>query len=354
MNDVDGDRVAWTARLRLLVVVPLAAAAVLAVLWFRSHPGINGMRAVVAASAALEYRPSLARLSGDFPYREVKPPQRGSDTADTSPASAPIWALVSKLHDEGGSPHALGVSPLLVGRPKDAAPALEEALRSETKQRGDLAETIRRSHDAALLNDLAVTYLALDDAAHQPLVLEAVQRAWAIERTPPIAWTRAVVIDPYHIRERSIAAWRDYLALEPRSDWSRYARQRLTALQQPTEAEAWPAARGRLLAARNDDRALARDVDHFRQEVRLWCENELLPKWGDAVLHDDASAGSRLEKIRALGEALAKASGERAISDAVATDESVDGDHSCSVTSSNCRFANSRVDRLPNRPRYKW
>jgi len=315
MNDVDGDRVAWKPRLRLLVVIPLAAAAVLAVLWFRSHAGINGMRAVVAASAAMEYRPSLARLSGDFPFREVKPAQRGTEAEDTSPATAPVWELVTKLDDEGGNRHALGVSLLLVGRTKDAAPALEQVLRSETKQRGELAVAIRRSHDAALLNDLAVTYLALNDAAHQPLVLEAVQRAWAVERTPAIAWTRAVVMDSYHIRQRSIAAWRDYLALEPRSDWSRYARQRLAALQQPTEAEAWPAARDRLLAARNDAPALSSDVDHFRQEVRLWCENELLPQWGTAVLHGDPSAAARLEKIRALGEALEKASGEREIAD---------------------------------------
>src|SRR3954454_16599147 len=126
MNDVDGDRVAWKPRLRLLLVIPLAAAAVLAVLWFRSHRGVDGMRAVVAASAALEYRPSLARLSADFPYREVKPAQRGTDTEDTSPASRPVWDLVSKLNDEGGSRHVLGVSFLLVGRTKDAAPALEE------------------------------------------------------------------------------------------------------------------------------------------------------------------------------------------------------------------------------------
>jgi tetratricopeptide (TPR) repeat protein len=317
MNEVDGDRVAWKRRLRVLLAVPLAALAVVAVLWLRSHPAVNGMQAVVAASAALDYRPSLARLSADFPYREVKPPQRGADTSDTSAATAPIWALVSKLHDDGGSPHALGVSLLLVGRAKDAAPALEEALRSETKQHGELAVAIRRSNDAALLNDLAVTYLALADPAREPLTLDAVQRAWAIEHTPAIAWTRAVVIDAYHIRERSIAAWRDYLALEPRSQWSGFARQRLAALQQPTESESWPAARERLLAAGVDDPALFRDVDRFRQEVRLWCEEELLPKWGDAVLRDDPSAAMRLEKIRAIGGALEKASGERAIADAV-------------------------------------
>src|ERR1700756_1589767 len=215
MNEVDGDRVAWNGRRRVLLAIPLAALAVAGVLWLRAHPALEGMQAGVAPRAAFDSRPSLARLSADSPYRDVKPQQRGSGTSDdTSPATAPIWALVSKLHDDGGSQHALGVSFLLVGRAKDSAPALEEALRSETKQRGELAVAIRRSNDAALLNDLAVTYLTLDDPAREPLTLEAVQRAWAIEHTPAIAWTRAVVIDSYHIRERSIAAWRDYLALD--------------------------------------------------------------------------------------------------------------------------------------------
>jgi CHAT domain-containing protein/tetratricopeptide (TPR) repeat protein len=317
MVDVNGAPVVWTIKARVLFAVALAAVAASLVLWFRPHAAANGMQAVVAASAALDYRPSLARLSGDFPYRDVKPRLRGSNVADISPASAALWAVIERVRQDVGGSHELGVSYLLVGRPKDAMATLEQTLRYATNQHGDLAEAIRRSRDAALLNDLAATYLSLDDAALRPLALEAVQRAWAIDRTPAIAWTRAVVIDSYHIRERSIAGWRDYLALEPRSQWSESAHQRLNDLLQPTDAEAWPAVRKRLAAARDDDPALFRDVDHFRQEVRLWCENELLPKWGDAVLRDDPSAASQLAKIAALGGALEKASGEREIAGAV-------------------------------------
>jgi len=315
MREVNGTRVAWTNKARVLLAVPLSAA--LLVVWSQRRVAANGMQAVVAASAALDYRPSLARLSGDFPYRDVKQPLRGGNDAGSSPALASLWAVIERLRQDGGELHALGVSYLVVGRPKDAVATLEQTLRSATHQRGELDEAIRRSRDAALLNDLAATYLALDNPALQPLALEAVQRAWAIERTPAIAWTRAVVIDSYHIRERSIAAWRDYLALEPRSQWSDVAHQRLNDLLQPTDAELWPAARDRLLAARNDDPALLRDVDRFRQDVRLWCEKELLPQWGQAVLHDDPSAVTRLVKIEALGGALEKASGEREIADAV-------------------------------------
>ena len=318
MDEVNGARIGWTMKARVLLAVALAAAAAaLLVLWSHRQAANGGMQAVVAASAALDFRPSLARLSADFPYRDVRPRLRGSNDAASSSLAASLWDVIKRLREGGGDRHALGVSYLLVGSPKDAVATLEQTLRAATNQRGELAEAIRRSRDPALLNDLAATYLALDNPALQPLAIEAVQRAWALERTPPIAWTRAVVIDSYHIRERSIAAWRDYLALEPRSQWSDFAHRRLNDLLQPTDAELWPSARDRLLAVRNDDPAFLRDVDRFRQEVRLWCENDLLPSWGDAVLRNDSSAVPQLVKIEALAGALERASGDREIADAV-------------------------------------
>ena len=239
MVEVNGARGVWTLTRRVLLAVALAVVVVPALLmvWSRHRVAASGMQAVVAASAAMDYRPSLARLSGDFPYRDVKPRLRGRNVADPSPVPASLWAVIERLRQDGGGRHELGVSYLLVGRPKDAMATLEQTLRSATNQRGELAEAIRRSRDAALLNDLAVTYLALDDAALQPPSLEAVQRAWEIDRTPAIAWTRAEVIDSYHIRERSIAAWRDFLALDPGSQWSDFAHQRLNDLLKPTNTE---------------------------------------------------------------------------------------------------------------------
>jgi tetratricopeptide (TPR) repeat protein len=326
MAGVKSTRVAWMLKPRVLLALPVVAAAALFVMWSRPPVVTNGMQAVVVASAALDYRPSLARLSGDFPFREAKARLRGRDHEDPRSASASLWTVIERLRQDAGQRHALGVSYLLVGRPTNAVATLEQTLRSATNQHGELAEAIRRSRDAALLNDLAATYLALDDPTLQPLALESVQRAWAIERTPAIAWTRAVVIDTYHIRERAVPAWRDYMALEPRSQWSAFAHRRLNDLLQPTDAELWPAARERLAAAGNDDPALLRDVDRFRQEVRLWCEDELLPKWGYAILRGDPSANSRLAKIKALGGALERASGEREIAEAVAAIKKADGE----------------------------
>jgi hypothetical protein len=180
MAEVNGARVVWTLKRRVLLAAALVPAAALLVLWSQRRVAANGMEAVVAASVALDYRPSLARLSGDFPYRDVKPRLRGGNDAVSSLAPASLWAVIDRLRQDGGERHALGVSFLLIGRPKDAVATLEQTLRSATNQRGEIAEAIRHSRDAELLNDLAVTYLALDDRTLQPLVLEAVQRAWAI------------------------------------------------------------------------------------------------------------------------------------------------------------------------------
>ena len=311
--------------------VLLAAAALTAVLLLlpqrRMTISRTDMDAVVAAGALLQSRPSPGRLSADFPYRRTKPAVRGSDSEiGREPGVAGVWAVIARLQEEGDSAslerrHALGVAWLLVGKTKVSINTLQDALREETHERGEPVEAIRRSHDAALLNDLAASYLASGEdrsgRGTRWLALEAAQRAWSLQQTAPIAWTRAVVIESHHIRTASIAAWRDFLALEPRSEWSDLAAARLRDLQQPTDHELWPAARARLLASRNDDPEIFRTVDRFRQDVRLWCEDELLPQWADAVRNGNDVAGARLEKIGILGKALEAASGEREVTEAV-------------------------------------
>ena len=322
----------WTfSARRLALVAALVAWALLAMRYRASLErrlfSRSDMEAVVTASALLDVRPSLARLSADFPYRPAKRPVRGSDVdAAGEPGSGEVWSLITRFLGTGEPAsldrrHALGVSYLLVGKLKLAVKTLEETIQSEVSERGGVVEAIRRSRNPALLNDLAATYETMaerqGDQKSGPMALEAAQRAWKLDRTPQIAWTRAVIIDAYHLREPSVAAWRDYLALEPRSEWSDFARQRLNELQQPTDAERWPSVQRHLLVIQNDDPEMLRHVDRFRQDVRLWCEDELLPKWGEAVLSGDGSASPQLAKIAALGQALEQAGGESEVAGAV-------------------------------------
>ncbi|MCU1349896.1 MAG: hypothetical protein JWO56_2926 [Acidobacteria bacterium] len=320
----------WTFTPRRLALGSMLLAGAILALWYRAPLeqrlfARSDMEAVLTASVLLEVRPSRARLSANFPYRQAKARGGGAGVAGKHD-SRDLWTLIDRL-ERGGEPvsldrrHALGVSYLLVGDVKPAVETLEETIRSESNERGEVVEAIRRSQDPALLNDLAAAYQTMaepeDDQKAVSMALEAAQRAWKLDRTPQIAWTRAVVIEAFHVRERSIAAWRDYLALDSRSEWSDSARQRLHELLQPTDAERWPAERSRLLAVRNDDPEVFRGVDGFRQEVRLWCEDELLPQWGVAVLRGDAAAATQLAKIAALGQALEQATGAREVAGAV-------------------------------------
>ncbi|HVE72716.1 MAG TPA: CHAT domain-containing tetratricopeptide repeat protein [Thermoanaerobaculia bacterium] len=318
---------AFTALTAVLVVAWLAADRAVD-LWHRVVR-TSEMDEVVAASALLQYRPSQARLSAPFPYRAVRPPQRGRGKARTSRVrDLELFSVASRLRKEAGQEpslprlHALGVSDLLIGNAAQAVETLESAVRNDARGRGPIAAAIRRSENGALLNDLAVAYQTLVESGNgdhvRPLALEAAQRAYALQPTASAAWTRAIVIEAHHVRETAITAWRNYLALDPRSEWSDVARKRLAELEQPTDAEAWPAARARLLAAPVPDSRQPESVDRFRQEVRLWCEDELLPAWGDAVLRADPSADERLAKIEQLGRALERVSGESELADAVA------------------------------------
>lgn len=294
---------------------------------WRTRIAVSAMSDVAAASAELRYRPSAGRLSLDAPFREVKPVQRGGEAQGASPlVQAKLWALVARLHEQGEtSPtpsnlHALGVSCLLIGDTAQAVQSLEQAIRAGTGGHDRITAVIRRSTDATLLNDLAVAYLTLTESEGElrwkPLALEAAERAWELERTPQIAWTRAVVMDSFHIREPSISAWRAYLALDASSQWSDSARRRLHELEEPTDAERWPSIRSRLLGG--DERLLQENAGRYRQDVRLWCEDELLPAWGEAVLAGDPSATERLDALTRVAAALERVGAEPDVARAVA------------------------------------
>jgi CHAT domain-containing protein/tetratricopeptide (TPR) repeat protein len=276
------------------------------------------MKDVIAAGALLSHRPSLARLSSDFSMRQAKPVERGTERAIHGPAHTKLWAIAARLHEESAvSPvtstlHTLGVSYLLVGETSRAVRSLEQALVQDAGAGVPIQDAMRRSGNAALLNDLAAAYQATiehsDNVALKPLALEAVQRAWELERAPAIAWTRAVVIESFHVREPSIAAWQTYLAVDGASPWSDEARQRLRRLEEPTDAEAWGAIRERISDL--DDAQLRATVARHRENVRQWCEDELLPRWGKAFLANDPLATRVLDVAGRMAAALAAAGGD--------------------------------------------
>ena len=181
------------------------------------HP--DGLAAL--ASAAPAARTFEGRISG-FPYRDPAPVTRGT-ASDPShdPANYKLLGVAAKVQERAikdpsiENLHALGVSQLLLGNSSDAVQTLGDALQ---KSGGLDAST-----DIALISDYSA---ALSTRAAQArstdsgvLAARAAERAWSLKHSPETAWNRAVALG-------TAEAWRDYLALDSRSDWAREARAR--------------------------------------------------------------------------------------------------------------------------------
>jgi CHAT domain-containing protein len=289
-----------------------------------SSPSLTGIDALVEASASLRNRPIAARLSASFPYKEYRALRSARSAARPDQkalrrASFDVQIAAGKK-PTASQQHTLGVAYLLLEAPGRARLELEAALRQETRSSRTLT-AIRASTNAELLNDLSAAYQTLLTRSElyewRAFAVEASQRAWSLKKSPQIAFTRALAIEPLHVRESAIAAWTNYLAIDAGSPWSVEARERLKELQEPTEAELWPDVRDRLVKLRDDHAAVRVLVDRNRQSVRLWCEDELLPGWGDTVLRGDSGGVAMLSTIAVIGEALRESNGEHDVIDAV-------------------------------------
>lgn len=226
----------------------VAAAALLAlfgpILWYRVAPG-HEIRELARATEELKHRTSRARFSGNSSFRSYEAPKRGDGPGHATGAApdAARWKLLSvasKILEDAGRTksasrlHPVGVAYLLLDEPKTAVAVFEQVLELETGE-ADVVKAIGLSTNAVLLNDLAAAYNTLVDDTSAvkltPLALAAVQRAWAIERTPQIAFNRALILEKTGDRAATIQAWGDYLNLDPDSEWSVEARQELAELR---------------------------------------------------------------------------------------------------------------------------
>jgi tetratricopeptide (TPR) repeat protein len=281
----------------------------------------DGIERLALAQQNSTFRAFDGRVSDRFTYKRRKSAARDVG-ADGLPAEdLRLLAVASKLAmDATENPtaenlQASGVSYMLLGKPDKAVETLMQALYASAGET-DPMTAINRCRDAVLLNSLAAAYqmqFAKEGiGAVRALALEASQAAWRLRKTAEIAWTRALIIDSLFISESARDAWQEYLALDPDSSWSIEARRRINVLSRKTDSDLWPAIRERLMA-QQVDASVVEMVRRYPQQVRLWCEDELLPAWGEAVLRADSTAGERFTTIATLGRALAAANGEESI-----------------------------------------
>jgi CHAT domain-containing protein/tetratricopeptide (TPR) repeat protein len=271
----------------------------------RSRPA-PGLTAVAEAYEAQAYRTFDARLDG-FGY---KPRNRGDG------ASRPLRMSVSS--QVGGSAtgsrdaHALraaGIAYLLDEQWQLAVTSLDETLLNATGT-DDIISAIHKSEDGGLLNDVAAAHYELGSRENRTRVLligfEAAQRAWDRDRSGEAAWNRALIIETLRLRREAVAAWNDYLTLDPGSDWAVEARSRLARLQYADRSERWPAAkesiRKHVLAGRPE--LIAPVVAEFPDECRLWIEDGLLRDWAMNIDADAVVARRELTIARAVAPVL--------------------------------------------------
>jgi CHAT domain-containing protein len=256
------------------------------------------------AASPREHRTIEARLSG-FPWARLAAPARGDappDPADLKLIGAAGYVLAKTTSDRTPEArHAAGVADLFIDRRSDSIAALEQAASA--------------SNDPRIWSDLAAAryaYAVRDEHLSQlPEALADADHALRIDpKSPEALFNRALIIEALGLREQARKAWQKYLEIDPGSGWAVEARERLRRLD---------------THARRFDRRLLEElpadqlVREFPQEARTWGEVPLLSEWADAASANSGGlAEERLDRLRAVGQSLARFNGDRRLEDAVA------------------------------------
>ena len=307
------------------LAIALAATGVAALLSVRrGEPARETLAALWGAFGGV--RPIEGRLAGPTAYARYEPrpipgPRRGR--AGEAPAFQPESIDVLRATADIFEEHSRAPSTETARRVAGA-----NLLRGDAEGAAAALDAVRRDApvNALILSDLAAAYLEQARVEDRPvLIVEALECVeQAVEVDPSLVearFNRAVVLERLHLVAPARAAWVEYVALDPGSEWAGEAERRIAALDERPTSAAWPAARERLRerAAANDAvavRELAREFPHF---CRMLARNELFAEWADAEREGRAAEASVvLEACRAIGAELESLQGDNFLRDAVA------------------------------------
>jgi tetratricopeptide (TPR) repeat protein len=194
--------------------VILVAAIGTFVVWQRRDPSAE----LADAYSQLEFRPLEGRLRG-FPYVRWKGVMRGpSDEADPEimKLGEPVADVLEKRGDDATTLHAHGLAHLIVG---ERAAALV-----------DLAAATRKTpNDAAYWSDLAAAEIANGDDQR---ALASADHALQLQPDLPDAlFNRAIALKMTGDSRHAIEAYRRYVIVDPRSNWSVDAEREIKQLE---------------------------------------------------------------------------------------------------------------------------
>ncbi|HEV7589198.1 MAG TPA: CHAT domain-containing protein, partial [Longimicrobium sp.] len=171
-------------------------------------------------------------------------------------------------------------------------------------------------NSAAVLADLSGAYLVQAERTQDPRdLLEALTAADAAvgsdARSRPARFNLALSLEWLRLDNQAVAAWREYLALDARSEWAGEARERMAAI---TRAHAPP----RPASTAGADEVMRFAERSAPQVAQLLGWDELLAQWGEAVDRGAVQqAHDRLKLAATLGDLLVRRGGDASLSDQV-------------------------------------
>lgn len=317
----------WSIPIAMLLIVAMSAARVLPVgAWLSAFGRHRLARSVVAAASELPYRTIEGRLSIDSPHRPLLGVRRGaSSDPSIDPRRIKLLAVTGEIRQSldlsRDNISIIAAADLLSGKEDRAVQELETVLLAGRS--GELGDTIARSSDAELLIDLAAAYLA---RSHSRSRLSAdllsatacATRSYALAPESAVAaWNRALVLDGIGLAPEARSAWNDYLAIDRNSDWSDEARRHLEALRWESDSDSWEARVAELQRTIDGGNfaPVASIAVHFPIRMKQHVEREWIPRWSDATVRRDATAGRLLEAIDVAGRAIAESSHDQQIAE---------------------------------------
>jgi CHAT domain-containing protein len=266
-----------------------------------------------------EQRSVLGRLTGGFPHTPLGVPSAGGQDGRAAGTDR-VQLTAGKIRESVGERetpselHALGVSQLLSGRYDDAAQSLLAASREQPANAQFLSDV------AAVQLERARLGLRPDDL---PRALAAADRARRLDPSLREAWfNSALAATALSLNADARSAWSEYLKRDSSSPWATEARQRLAELSSKrTAAEAWVGIEGRLRQPSLDAATADDAIRTQTTEARNFIENTLIVEWADAILKGK-SGSPELERLRLMGQAMLRVSGDAVYADAVAAIDS--------------------------------
>jgi CHAT domain-containing protein len=266
----------------------------------------------LVAAAPRDGRYLEPRLSGDFAWAPILPVRRDANQP-LDPREMKLIGVAGEVLEQTAddpSPeaqHAAALAHLLAGRPAEAASLLTRLTAS--------------SKDADVWSDLAAAHYTVgvqrDQAQQFGQALAAADTALQLNpRLPQALFNRALTVERLGLRERAVAAWEQYLAVDGASAWAAEARKHLQPLRgRGSFQEELERDYARLTVDESLARALAR---RFPEEARRWGETEILGRWAAALQKgNDPEAGGHLTLARVFGEEIENSGGDRMLQDAV-------------------------------------